>query len=191
MIKKRSQINSKNTITGIVILLLITTISCAGGNSKENSSQNAKITGYWDFSPETKQSGKTPKPEEQKDWFYLQYTAKASPNAIERGQQTMMQTTCRDAAKIQGKSELSKLLFMTSMTEAGLCHPEEESSFCTTFASENFSAIKSFNIQNCEPTGIGPEPDKKPGSWEECQCELHANYPGGKAAIVQKAKAAK
>ena len=185
-------IQNKARFTGFLIAFFYFSAGdCSGSGKKENLKPDAKNEGYWDVSPETKQSGKKQKVEEPKDWFYLQYSAKASSSSVERALQSLMQTTCREAAKIQGKAEVSKKMFLNSLSEAGLCSSEDEEANCASFASENSSSVKTFNILNCEATGIGPEPEKKPGSWEECICILYANYPGGKAAIVQKAKAGK
>lgn len=119
------------------------------------------------------------------DHFYMKHTARASQKAIDRKSGAMMQSTCTEAAALQGKGNLMrKMIGETLQGASGVADGESTGS---VLVSEYTGKIKGVSTKECK--GLAPVDPQVPYSeYKECECVIFSRVEGGKDAIIARAK---
>ncbi|EMO71237.1 hypothetical protein LEP1GSC120_2035 [Leptospira santarosai str. 200702252] len=99
----------------------------------------------------------------------------------------MMQSTCREASRLQGAADVvKKMVGETVEAASGVSDGEATAS---VIVSQSQGVVKGVGVYECKATGSGSDPkDVSKDNWEECQCVIYAKFPGGKDALVAKAQ---
>ncbi len=175
----------------ILFVLLAVIVGCSSTNTGQRDATTTGTGGWifegWGGPPEQRADGKTPKDTSPRDWFYMKYPARASEKAVAKKSQAMMQSTCREAARLQGAMDTVKKMVGESLEGAsGVSDGESTGS---VIVSQSAGVVKGVGAYDCKATGPGSDPkDVSKDNWEECQCVIWAKFPGGKDALVTKAK---
>ncbi|MDX1957638.1 MAG: hypothetical protein SFU98_03645 [Leptospiraceae bacterium] len=129
---------------------------------------------------------------ELKEYFYVLVKAKASSKAILANSNTLMQSTCVDAAKLTGLDKIfanfMNAYFLNSPPEESrgtvkLSIPETGAHYTCKYSPSEDGKIynreckgflKDYGISACASIG---------DSWSECQCLAYIKFPGGKDSI--------
>ena len=178
----------KKTILLIVGLSLF--FSCAGNDGRRDATTTGDdgwIFEGWGGPPEVRRDGKTPKDTKPADWYYMKFSARASAKAVARKSQAMMQTTCREAARLQVANEtIHKMVGEILESASGVSDGESTGQ---VIVSETKGRVKGVGVYDCKPMGGKVVVrGKDTWSWEECQCVGYGKFPGGRDALVAHAQ---
>jgi len=166
-------------------------INCAGVNTGQRDATTTGTGGWifegWGGPPEQRSDGKTPKDTSPKEWFYMKYPARASQKAVARKSQMMMQSTCREAARLQGASDVVKKMVGETLESASGVSDGESTG--NVIVSQSAGIVRGVGAYDCKAYGAGSDPkDVSKDNWEECMCVIWARFPGGRDALITKAK---
>ncbi|EPG65372.1 lipoprotein LipL21 [Leptospira wolffii] len=141
----------------------------------------------WGGPPEQRNDGKTPKDTNPKDYYYMKFSSRASTKAVAKKSPAMMQSTCREASRLQGASDVvKKMVGETVESASGVSDGEATAS---VIVSQSAGVVKGVGVYECKASGAGSDPsDVSKDNWEECQCVIYAKFPGGRDALVAKAQ---
>ncbi|AYV55968.1 lipoprotein LipL21 [Leptospira kmetyi] len=177
-----------------LIALSVATMIFAACSSTDTGQKDATTVGDggwtfegWGGAPEQRNDGKTPRDTSPKDWYYIKFSSRASAKAVAKKSQAMMQSTCREASRLQGASDVvKKMVGETVEAASGVSDGEATAS---VIVSQSQGVVKGVGVYECKATGSGSDPkDVSKDNWEECQCVIYAKFPGGKDALVAKAQ---
>ncbi|WP_086448570.1 lipoprotein LipL21 [Leptospira venezuelensis] len=147
--------------------------------------------------PEQGSNGKTPRDTNPKEYFYIKYSSNASIKAIAKKNPIMMQSTCRENARLQGASNITRKMISDSEPSEWITYSEYErgavSYVLSTDCNPSVSAslFRSPKIYECKATGPGSDPnDVSKDNWEECLCIIYIKVPGGRDALIERMKEA-
>ena len=174
-----------------ILLFLVFVINCSSIDLGQKDATTVG-TGGWSFEgwggpPEQRRDGKTPKDTKPRDWYYSKFSARASQKAVSRKSQSMMQSTCREAARLQGAADVvKKMVGETLETASGVSDGESTGN---VIVSESAGLVKGVGVYECKAIGPGSDPlDVTKDNWEECQCVIYSKYKGGRDALIGEAK---
>ena len=175
----------------LIFLTFLSLISCGVSIDLGQKDATTVGTGGWSFEgwggpPDQRSDGKTPKDTKPKDWYYMKFPARASAKAVSRKSQAMMQSTCKEGARLQGASDvIKKMIGETIESASGVSDGETTAN---VIVSESSGLVKGVGVYECKATGPGSDPsDVTKDNWEECQCVIYAKYKGGRDALVGEA----
>jgi hypothetical protein len=120
------------------------------------------------------------------EYFYMKYSGRASQNALDKRSGAMMETTCIDAAELNAKGDIiQKLAFETVKGASGVSDGESTGKVVV----REFAATTSgMNRKECKPLAVA-DPNIPSSEWKECKCVMFVRIPGGRDAVLAKAKA--
>lgn len=175
-------------LAGLVGFMIACSSTDTGQRDATTTGDGGWIFEGWGGPPEVRADKKTPKDTAPKDWYYMKYPARASAKAVAKKSQAMMQSTCREAARLQGANDVVKKLVGESLEGAsGVSDGESTGS---VIVSQSAGVVKGVGAYDCKAAGPGSDPkDVSKDNWEECQCVIYAKFEGGRDALVAKAKA--
>ena len=177
-------------LASLLLALLLLVVSCGTGDKSRRDHSTTGDTGWifegWGGPPEVRSDGKTPAHTSPKDWYYMKFSARASEKAIAKKSQAMMQSTCREAARLQGASDvIKKMIGETLESASGVSDGQSTGS---AIISQSKGLVKGVSAYDCK--AIGPKTVKKKfDDWVECQCVISAKFEGGRDSLITKAKA--
>lgn len=176
----------------IAIALSAALLTYCGANTAQKDATSVGDGGWsfegWGGPPEQRNDGKTPRDTNPKDYYYMKFASRASAKAIAKKNPVMVQSTCRESARLQGTSEVIRKM-LGECHNAGFFTCNESNHGITTDCNPFISAslAKGVGIYECKATGPGSDPnDVSKDNWEECQCVIYAKFPGGRNALVAK-----
>lgn len=180
------------TKTTLIAMVLGMMISCAGVNDGRRDATSVGDGGWagegWGGAPEQRNDGKTPRDTKPKDWYYSKNRARASEKAINAKSQTMMYSTCKEAARVQGAADVIRK--MVGETIEGASGVSDGQSTGQTLVSQLQGNVKGVGVYECKALGAGSDPrDTSKDNWEECECVIYTKYEGGRDALIGKATA--
>ncbi len=158
-------------------MLMGVVVGCGGGKSAAELENGQQFEG-WRGPPDDLNK----KPHE---YFYMKHAARASQRAIDRKSGAMMQSTCTEAAALQGKGNLMRKMIGETLTGAsGVADGESTGS---VLVSEYTGKIKGVSTKECK--GLAQADPQIPYSdYKECECVIFSRIEGGKDAIIARAK---
>lgn len=171
--------------------LALVLVYCSSINFSQDNATSVGDGGWamegWGGPPEHRGDKKTPRDTEPKDWYYMKYPARASQKAVARKSRAMMQSTCEEAARLQGAADVvRKMVGETVQSASGVSDGEATAS---VIVSQSTGLVRGVGKYECKATGNGTDPnDIKTENWEECECVIYAKYKGGKDALVAEAQ---
>ncbi|TGK12559.1 lipoprotein LipL21 [Leptospira fluminis] len=175
----------------IAISLAAVLFSYCGPNTAQKDATSVGDGGWsfegWGGPPEQRNDGKTPKDTNPKDYYYMKFSSRASAKAVAKKSPAMMQSTCREASRLQGASDVvKKMVGETVESASGVSDGEATAN---VIVSQSAGIVKGVGVYECKATGPGSDPkDVSKDNWEECQCVIYAKFPGGRDALVAKAQ---
>ena len=178
-----------NLLSLVTFLTLL--ISCGGGDARRDvttTGPDGWIVEGWGGPPEQRSDGKTPKNTTPKEWFYMKFFARASDKAIKQKSPGMMMSTCREAARLQGASDVVKKMVGETLESASGVSDGQSTGL--VIVSQSSGIVQGVGVYDCKANGPGNvSGDASKENWEECICVIHARYEGGRDAMVGRAKA--
>ena len=183
-----------------ILLSQIANVDCdikaMATRNKNTTTTIANETFGWGGPPELLRDGKNPIQSQIKEYFYLKSEGRASQKAIEQNSDSLMITTCSDAASLDGAHQIlssfmdAHIQELRGSDETGtvtLRVDENKSYTCKYSQTEDKKAKSkecSGKIQNrgtalCWSTQPG-------GTWESCACLSYIRFPGGKDSVLKK-----
>lgn len=127
--------------------------------------------------------------EDENDYLYMKFLARASANAVAKRSIAMMNSTCRNAVEkqIQGQG-IQKAIGEYLEQAAGVVDGESTGFAIMTESSAN---IKGVGVYDCcsldKKTGTCVE-EGAPETWEECMCVGYLRFQGGRDALITEAQ---
>ncbi|TGK38035.1 lipoprotein LipL21 [Leptospira andrefontaineae] len=177
-----------------VIIVSIVSLTFCGANAARKDAISV-IYDVWSFEgwggpPEQRNDGKTPKDTSPKDYYYMKFASRASAKAVAKKNRVMIQSTCREAARLQGTPDLIRKMQSEHHTTEKFSSNESRQGLTTDCnPSMSASLSQSIKVYECKAIGPGSDPaDVSKDNWEECQCVIYAKFPGGRDALVAKAQ---
>ncbi|MCB1176136.1 MAG: lipoprotein LipL21 [Leptospiraceae bacterium] len=119
------------------------------------------------------------------EYFYMKTAGRASEKALNKRSGAMMQTTCTDAATVNAKGDLIGKLIGESITGASGISDGESTG--KVVVREFSGKLQGVNVKECKPIAV-PDPSIPLSEYKECQCVIFVKVPGGRDAIVARAK---
>ncbi|MCB1323063.1 MAG: lipoprotein LipL21 [Leptospiraceae bacterium] len=178
-----------------ILIPLMMAMSCGGGDARRDATTvgaSGWIFEGWACAPDSSEALKGNSPaeycddvdEEDKDYLYMKFSARASSRAIRENSIAMKQSTCRDAALTQVKGDgLSKIVGDYLEQASGV---SDGQSTGVAIIRQSQGKIRGIGLYDCcslnPSTGRCAESDE-PETWEECQCVGYLRYPGGRDAF--------
>ena len=165
--------------------------SCAGGaNVGQKDATTVGDGGWagegWGGPPEQRADRKTPKDTTPRDWYYMKYRSRASDKAINAKSQAMMQSTCKEASRVQGAADVIRK--MVGETIEGASGVSDGQSTGQVLVSQLQGTVKGVGVYECRAIGEGSDPkDVSKDNWMECECVIYTKYKGGRDALVGEA----
>jgi hypothetical protein len=168
----------KNLYSLLFTLVIVFFWNCGGGQPAHTIDGAQQFEG-WAGPPESPNSG-------TKDYFYMKYSGRASQNALDKRSGAMMEVTCRDAAELNAKGDIiQKLAHETVKGASGVSDGESTGKVVV----REFSAtLSGMNVKECKPLAVA-DPNIPNSEWKECKCVMFVRIPGGRDAVLAKAKA--
>lgn len=119
------------------------------------------------------------------EYFYMKTAGRASEKALNKRSGAMMQTTCVDAATVNAKGDLIGKMIGESITGAsGVADGESTGKVVVR---EFQGKLQGVNVKECRAIST-PDPSIPLSEYKECQCVIFVKIPGGRDAIVARAK---
>lgn len=183
-----------------ILLAQIANVDCdlkAKATRRKNDPPNvAKNIQGWGGSPDLVREGKDPTQSSTKEYFYLQSNGKASKKAIEQNSESMMITTCTDAASLSGSYDILSTFMDAHIQERS---GSDDSGIVTlriddakTYTCKyNESEDKKLKTKECTGTiqNRGTAlcwSTTESGLWETCSCLTYIRFVGGRDAVLKK-----
>lgn len=180
-----------------LLLLQLANLPCelssmAKDKSKVRNGIAQKLLG-WGGPPGLLGEPKNPADSKVKEYFYARIEGKASFKSVEAGSESMMETTCREAARLNGTQTILTSFMDHAVNEK---KPNDESGrvildgqgdydYSCKFTRETEKKYTSYDCSgkiqttgtsDCWATGPG-------GSWSNCQCLVYFYFAGGQDAV--------
>lgn len=169
--------STKNAVIVAYAIALLFALGCTSGEKVTELPGGKEFEG-WAGPPDSP----TTKPF---DHFYMKHTARASVKAVEKKSGAMMQSTCTEAATLQGKGNLMRK--MIGETLQGASGVSDGESTGMVLVSEFSGKIKGVSTKACK--GLAqPDPQVPYSEYKECECIIFTKIEGGKDAIIARAK---
>ena len=178
------------------LLALSFTVACGGANDGRRDATTVGAEGWvfegWACAPDAAKakSGLSPADycvdDDNKDYLYLKFSARASERAIRAGSIAMKQTTCRRASRdLVAGDGLSKIIGDYVEQASGVSDGQSTGQAIVTQTQGKISGI---GIYDCcslnQQTGRCANPDDGDAeTWEDCQCVGYFKFPGGQRAF--------
>ena len=178
------------------LLLLALVAACGGGNDGRRDATTVGAEGWvfegWVCAPDAAKakSGLSPaeycQDDDNKDYLYLKFSARASERAIRAGSIAMKQTTCRRASRdLVAGDGLSKIIGDYVEQASGVSDGQSTGQAIVTQTQGKISGI---GIYDCcslnQQTGRCANPANNDAeTWEDCQCVGYFKFPGGQRAF--------
>ncbi|MCB1164985.1 MAG: lipoprotein LipL21 [Leptospiraceae bacterium] len=129
--------------------------------------------------------------DDNKDYLYLKFSARASNQAIQNGSIAMKQTTCRRAARdLVAGDGLSKIIGDYLEQASGVADGQSTGYAIVT---QSRGKIKGIGLYDCcsldSRSGTCVEAGGNE-TWEDCQCVGYLKFPGGQRAFEAAAEEA-
>ncbi|PJZ51145.1 lipoprotein LipL21 [Leptospira saintgironsiae] len=180
----------KVIVTAVSVVLL----TYCGANTAIKKTTSV-TSGPWSFEgwggpPEQRNDGKTPKDTNPKEYYYTKISSHASIKSIAKKNPVMIQSTCRESARLEGTSDLIKKMY-DGFQPTGWFSSNKSQQELTTDCNPTLSAslVQNIKIYECKATGPGSDPnDISQDNWEECLCIIYVKFPGGRDALIEKVK---
>ena len=170
-------------------------LACPGNDARRDATTvgaDGWIFEGWACAPDTSEALKGNSPaeycddvdEDNKDYLYMKFVARASARAIRENSIAMKQSTCRDAALTQVKGDgLSKIVGDYLEQASGV---SDGQSTGVAIIRQSQGKIRGIGLYDC--CSLNPSTGRcaesgDPETWEECQCVGYLRYPGGRDAF--------
>lgn len=173
-------------------LTLVLAINCSSPNLGQKDATTVGDGGWagegWGGPPEQRSDGKSPKDTKPRDWYYMKYRAAASEKAIASKKAAMMQSTCKEAARVQGAADVIRK--MVGETIEGASGVSDGQSTGQVLVSQLNGNVRGVGVYECKAIGPGSDPrDVSKDNWEQCECVIYTKYDGGRESLIGKAQA--
>jgi hypothetical protein len=119
------------------------------------------------------------------EYFYMKTSGRASEKALNKRSGAMMQTTCVDAATVNAKGDLIGKMIGESIT--GNSGVSDGESTGKVVIRDFIGKLQGVNVKECKPIAT-PDPSIPLSEYKECQCIIFVKIPGGRDAIIARAK---
>lgn len=178
-----------------LIFLLAAVVLVASCSSTNNGQKDATSVGDggwagegWGGPPEQRADGKTPKDTTPRDWYYMKYRSRASEKAVAKKSPAMMNSTCKEASRVQGAADIIRKMVGESIEGASGVSDGESTG--QVLVSQLQGTVKGVGVYECRAIGEGSDPkDVSKDNWTECECIIYTKYNGGRDALVGSAQA--
>ncbi len=161
--------------------------SCASAETGQRDATSVGDGGWagegWGGPPEQRADRKTPRDTMPRDWYYMKYRARASEKAVARKSQAMMNSTCKEAARVQGAADVIRK--MVGETIEGASGVSDGESTGQVLVSQLQGTVKGVGVYECRAMGEGSDrSDVSKDNWTECECIIYTKYNGGRDALI-------
>lgn len=192
----------KKLILIVSMALTLAAVSCGGGDDSRRNATSVGSDGWvfegWACAPDTAKALKGLSPADyctdqtQNDYLYMKFSARASDKAIQAGSQAMMQTTCREAARLLVAGDgLAKIVGEQVEKASGV---SDGQSTGVAIVAQVRGQVGGIGTYNCcaldKATGRCIPASAERENWEECQCVGFMKFPGGQQKFESFARAA-
>jgi hypothetical protein len=174
------------------LLVLLAAVSCGSGDSRRDATtvgSEGWVFEGWACAPDASKALQGLSPanycgdDDNKDYLYLKFSARASERAIRAGSIAMKQTTCRRAARdLVAGDGLSKVLGDYLEQASGVSDGQSTGQAIIAQSQGRVSGIGLYDCCSLNAEGRCAK-EGEPETWEDCQCVGYFKYPGGQRAF--------